>query len=229
MICILISTICTVSQVLTKNVWRRNWYNLHTYVRTQYKPKILHTQDPSLSSNNPNAIMSGTAIPPDKPLSQAPTRNLMAFPLPPSMMVEVLLSFLSSAHLSKIFTFQIFCSTYIHRNLIVQKNVWRRNWYSLHTYVRIKYKPKILHTQDLCTRKKYVCRNRYSTWELNGVIPLSSSLGKAKNYCQQQYFAPLEINKVLFYSEMIAFLLNQQKALDQSFPTLSWLTFGSEI
>ncbi len=28
---------------IEKNVRRRNWYNLHTYVRTQYKPKILHT------------------------------------------------------------------------------------------------------------------------------------------------------------------------------------------
>jgi hypothetical protein len=61
-----------------KNLWRRNWYNLHSCVRTQYKPKILHTLDPSLSSNNPNAIASGTAIPQDKPLSQAPARNLMA-------------------------------------------------------------------------------------------------------------------------------------------------------
>ncbi len=65
---------------------------------------------------------------------------------PPSMKVEVSSSFLLSAHVSKIFTFQIFCSTYIHRNSIVQKNVWRRIWYSLHTYIRTKYKPKILHT-----------------------------------------------------------------------------------
>ncbi len=36
---------------------------LHTYVRTQYKPKILHTKDPSVSSNDPDAIASGTAIP----------------------------------------------------------------------------------------------------------------------------------------------------------------------
>ncbi len=62
------------------------------------------------------------------------------------MKVEVSSLFLLSAHVSKIFTFQIFCSTYIHRNSIVQKNVLRRNWYSLHTYVRTKYKPKILHT-----------------------------------------------------------------------------------
>jgi hypothetical protein len=38
---------------------------------------------------------------------------------PPSIMkVEVLSSFLLSAHVSKIFTFQIFCSTYIQRNSI---------------------------------------------------------------------------------------------------------------
>ncbi len=127
-----------------------------------------------MSSNNPNAIASGTTIPPDKPLSQAPARNLMAFPLPPSIKVEVLSSFLSSAHVSKIFTFQIYCSAYIHRNSIVQKTLQRRNWHSQHTYVRTKYKPKILHTQDLCTRKKYVCRNRYGTWEQNGVIALYS-------------------------------------------------------
>ncbi len=91
-------------------------------------------------------ITSGTAIPPDKLLSQAPARDSMAFPLPPSMKVEFSLSFLLPAHVSKIFKFQIFCSTYIHRNSIVQKNVRRRNWYSLHTYIRTKYKPKILHT-----------------------------------------------------------------------------------
>ncbi len=39
-----------------------------------------------------------------------------------------------SAHVSKIFTLQIFCYTYIHRNSIVQKNVRRRNWYSLDTF-----------------------------------------------------------------------------------------------
>jgi hypothetical protein len=27
----------------TKNVQSRNWYILHTYVRTQYKSKIVHT------------------------------------------------------------------------------------------------------------------------------------------------------------------------------------------
>jgi hypothetical protein len=37
------------------------------------------------------------------------------------MKVEVLSSFLLSAHVSRVFTFQIFCSTYIHRNSIVQK------------------------------------------------------------------------------------------------------------
>ena len=37
-----------------------------------------------------------------------------------------------------------------------EKNVLSRNWYFLHTYVRTQYKPKILHTQDLRTRKK-VC------------------------------------------------------------------------
>jgi hypothetical protein len=62
------------------------------------------------------------------------------------MKVEVSSSFLLSAHVSKIFTYQIFCSIHIHRNSIVQKNIWRRNWYSLHTCVRTKYKPKILHT-----------------------------------------------------------------------------------
>ena len=51
-----------------------------------------------MSSNDPNAIASGTAIPLDKPLSQAPARDLMVFPLPPSMKVEVSLSFLSTAH-----------------------------------------------------------------------------------------------------------------------------------
>jgi hypothetical protein len=60
-------------------------------------------------------------------------------------------------------------------------------------------------------------------------IHLSSSLGGAKNYRYQQYFVPLEINKVLFHSGTIAFLLHQWKGLDQSFPTVSWLTFGSEI
>ncbi len=63
---------------IDKKNWRRNWYNLHLYVRTQYKRKILHTYDPSLSSNDPNAITSGTAIPPDKLLSQVPTCNSMA-------------------------------------------------------------------------------------------------------------------------------------------------------
>ncbi len=53
---------------------------------------------------------------------------------------------LMSAHVSKIFTLQLFCSAYIHRNSIVQKNVWRRNWYSLDVYIRTQYKPKILHT-----------------------------------------------------------------------------------
>jgi hypothetical protein len=62
------------------------------------------------------------------------------------MKVEVSSSFLLSAHVSKIFTFQIFCSTYIHRNSIVKKNLRRRNWYSLHTYIRTKDKPKIIHT-----------------------------------------------------------------------------------
>jgi hypothetical protein len=81
-----------------------------------------------LSSNDPNAIASGTVIPLDKPLSQAPAHNSMAFLLPPSMKVEVLPLFLSSAHVSKIFTFQIFYSTYIHRNSLIQKNVRRRNW-----------------------------------------------------------------------------------------------------
>jgi hypothetical protein len=42
-----------------------------------------------------------------------------------------------------------------------KKNVQSRNWYILHTYVRTQYKPKILHTWDFRTRKKYVCRNRY--------------------------------------------------------------------
>jgi hypothetical protein len=32
---------------------------------------------------------------------------------------------------------------------------------------------------------------------------LLSSLGRAKNYHYQQYFVPLEINKVLFHSETI--------------------------
>ncbi len=41
---------------------------------------------------------------------------------------------LMSVHVSKIFTLWIFCYTYIHRNSIVQKNVRRRNWYSLHTF-----------------------------------------------------------------------------------------------
>jgi hypothetical protein len=58
---------------------------------------------------------------------------------------------------------------------------------------------------------------------------LLSSLGRAKNYRYQQYFVPLEINKALFHSGAIAFLLHQLKALDQSFRTVSWLTFGSEI
>ncbi len=65
---------------------------------------------------------------------------------PPTMKVEVSSSFLLSAHVSKIFTFQIICSTYIQRNSIVQKNIRRRIWYSLHKYERTKYKPKILHT-----------------------------------------------------------------------------------
>jgi hypothetical protein len=39
----------------------------------------------------------------------------------PSMKVEVSSSFLLSAHVSKVFTFQKFCSTYIHRNSILQK------------------------------------------------------------------------------------------------------------
>jgi hypothetical protein len=64
----------------------------------------------------------------------------------PSMKVEVSSLFLLSAHVGKIFTFRIFCSTYIHGNSIVQKKVQRRNWYSLNTYVRTKYKLKILHT-----------------------------------------------------------------------------------
>ena len=74
-----------------------------------------------MSSKDPNAIASGTTIPPDKPLSQAPASDLMVFPLPLSIKVEVLSLFLSSAHVYKIFTFRIFCSTYIHRNSIVQK------------------------------------------------------------------------------------------------------------
>ncbi len=41
---------------------------------------------------------------------------------------------LVSAHVSKLFTLWIFCYTYIHRNLIVQKNARRRNWYSLDTF-----------------------------------------------------------------------------------------------
>jgi hypothetical protein len=31
------------NSIVKKNVQSRNWYILHTYVRTQYKPKILHT------------------------------------------------------------------------------------------------------------------------------------------------------------------------------------------
>jgi hypothetical protein len=38
---------------------------------------------------------------------------------------------------------------------------------------------------------------------------VSSSLGGAKNYLYQGYFVPLEINKVLFNNETIAFLLHQ--------------------
>ena len=72
-------------QQYKKNVWRRNWYSLHTYIKTQYKPKIPHTQDLSLLSNDPNAIVSVTAIPPDKPFSQAPARVSMGFPVPPSL------------------------------------------------------------------------------------------------------------------------------------------------
>jgi hypothetical protein len=39
-------------------------------------------------------------------------------------------------------------------------------------------------------------------------VEISSSLGEAKNYRQQQYFVPLEINKVLLHSGTIAFLLH---------------------
>jgi hypothetical protein len=40
-------------------------------------------------------------------------------------------------------------------------------------------------------------------------LSLSSSLGRAKNYRYQQYFVPLEINKVLFHSTPIAFFITQ--------------------
>ncbi len=41
------------------------------------------------------------------------------------------------------------------------------------------------------------------------VLMPHGSLGGAKNYRYQQYFVPLEINKVLFHSITIAFLLHQ--------------------
>jgi hypothetical protein len=41
------------------------------------------------------------------------------------------------------------------------------------------------------------------------ILVISSSLGGAKNYRYQRYFVPLEINKVLFHSGTIAFLLHQ--------------------
>jgi hypothetical protein len=53
------------------------------------------------------------------------------------------------------------------------------------------------------------CSNN-SVWALmDRVLKLSSSLGGAKNYCYQQYFVPLEINKVLFHSRTIVFILHQ--------------------
>jgi hypothetical protein len=76
----------------------------------------------------------------------------------------------------------------------------------------------------VCKYQKLACKK---AWQPKLVI--SSILGRAKNYRYQQYFVPLEINKVLFYSKTFAFLLHQWKALDQSFPMVSWLTFGSEI
>ncbi len=78
-------------------------YKKTTYIKTQYKPKILHNSDPSLSSNGPDAIPTRTTIPPDKPLSHAPARISMAFSLPPSMKSKsVVIPILMSAHV-KIF------------------------------------------------------------------------------------------------------------------------------
>ena len=56
-----------------------------------------------------------------------------------------------------------------------------------------------------------------------------SSLGRAKNYRYQQYFVPSTIIIVWFGTRTTIFVLHQWKALDESFPTVSWLMFGSEI
>ncbi len=66
----------------------------------------------------------------------------------------------------------------------IQKNIQSRNWYILHTYVRTQYKSKILHTQDLCKRKKYVCRNQYSTRERNGAQELDGVTALYSRYEQ---------------------------------------------
>ncbi len=135
------------NSIVQKNVWRRNWYSLHTYVRTQYKPKILHT-GPILVEQWPRCNCEW-----DRNLTRQAVKS-DPHPwfdgVPPSPIHEgwgfVVVPILMSAHVSKIFKLRIFCSTYIHRNSILQKNIQRRNIYSPHTYVRTQYKPKILHT-----------------------------------------------------------------------------------
>jgi len=123
------------------------WLSIKTtYEKTQYKPKILHTSDPSLSSNGPNAISTGTTIPPDKPLSHAPACILMAISLPPSMKSKsIVIPILMSAH-DKIFRPWKFLDNLHTYEFNSTQNVQSRNWYILHTYVRTQYKPKILHT-----------------------------------------------------------------------------------
>jgi hypothetical protein len=59
-------------------------------------------------------------------IKSGPCPQFDGIPPSPIHKVEVLLSFLSSAHVSKIFTFRIFFSTYIHRKSIVQINIQRR-------------------------------------------------------------------------------------------------------
>ncbi len=59
-------------------------------------------------------------------------------------------------------------------------------------------------------------------------VTVSSSLGRAKNSRYQLYLVPLKIIIVWFHTKITIFLLHQLKVLNQSFPMVSWLTFGSK-
>ncbi len=57
---------------------------------------------------------------------------------------------------------------------------------------------------------------------------VSSSLGRAKNSRYQRYLVPYKISIIWFHTRTTMFLWHQWKAIEKSFLTVSWLTFGSK-